>query len=52
MTFVGIKYFLNSALLSEETLLELLKNVTYVKKNSMNPYLFFGFQIFKDFNVT
>jgi len=52
MTFVRIKYFLNSALLSEETLLELLKNVTYIKKISMNSYLFFGFQIFKDFNVT
>ena len=52
MTFVCIKYFLNSALLSEETLLELLKNVTYIKKISMNSYLFFGFQIFKDFNVT
>ncbi len=52
MTFVCIKYFLNSALLSEETLLELLKNVTYIKKISMNSYLFFGFQIFKVFNVT
>ena len=52
MTFVCIKYFLNSALLSEETLLELLKNVTYIKKISMNSYFFFGFHIFKDFNVT
>ena len=52
MTFVCIKYFLNSALLSEETLLELLINVTYIKKISMNSYLFFGFQIFKDYNVT
>ena len=52
MTFVCIKYFHNSALLSEETLLELLKNVTYIKKISMNSYFFFGFHIFKDFNVT
>ena len=52
MTFVCIKYFLISALLTEETLLELLKNVTYIKKNSMNSYLFFGFHIFNDFNVT
>ena len=52
MTFVCIKYFLNSALLSEETLLELLKNVTYIKKISMNSYFFFGFYIFKDLNVT
>ena len=52
MTFVCIKYFHNSALLSEETLLELLKNVTYIKKISMNSYLFFGFQIFKVLNVT
>ena len=52
MTFVCIKYFLNSALLSEETLLELLINVTYIKKISMNSYFFFGFHIFKDFNVT
>ena len=52
MTFVCIKYFLNSALLSEETLLELLKNVTYIKKISMNSYFFFGFHIFKYFNVT
>ena len=52
MTFVCIKYFLNSALLSEETLLELLMNVTYIKKFSMNSYFFFGFHILKDFNVT
>ena len=52
MTFVCIKYFLISALLTEETLLELLKNVTYLKKISMNSYFFFGFHIFKDFNVT
>ncbi len=52
MTFVCIKYFLNSALLPEETLLELLKNVTYKKKISMNSYFFFGFHIFKDFYVT
>jgi len=52
MTFVCIKHFLISALLTEETLLELLKNVTYIKKNSMKSYFFFGFHIFKDFNVT
>ena len=52
MTFVCIKYFLISALLTEETLLELLKNVTYLKKISMNSYFFFGFNIFKDFTVT
>ena len=52
MTFVCIKYFLISALLTEGTLLELLKNVTYLKKISMNPYFFFGFNIFKDQYVT
>ena len=52
MTFVCIKYFLISALLTEETLLELLKNVTYIIKIGMNSYFFFGFHIFKDFNVT
>ena len=52
MTFVCIKYFLISALLTEETLLELLKNVTYIKKISMNSYFFFGFHDFIDFNVT
>ena len=52
MTFVCIKYFLISAFSKEETLLELLINVTYLKKISMNSYFFFGFQIFKDFNVT
>ena len=52
MTFACIKYFHNSALLSEETLLELLKNVTYIKKISMNSYFFFGFHTFKDFTVT
>jgi len=52
MTIVFIKHFLISALLTEETLLELLMNVTYFKKISMNSYFFFGFHIFKDFNVT
>ena len=52
MTFVFIKYFLISVLLKEGTLLELLKNVTYINKISMNTYFFFGFHIFKDFNVT
>jgi len=41
-----------SALLTEETLLELLKNVTYLKKISMNSYFFFGFHIFKYLTVT
>ena len=52
MTFVCIKYFLISALLTEETLLELLKNVTYIIKIGMNSYFFFGFHIFKDLTVT
>ena len=52
MTFVFIKYFLISVLLKEETLLELLKNVTYIKKISMNSYFFFGFHTFKYFTVT
>ena len=52
MTFVCIKYFHNSALLSEGTLLELLKNVTYIKKISMNSYFFFGVHIFVYFTVT
>jgi len=52
MTFVCIKYFLISALLKEETLLELLINVTYLKKISMNSYFFFEFHIFKYFTVT
>ena len=52
MTFVCIKYFLISALLTEETLLELLMNVTYIKKISMKSYIFFGFHIFEDFSVT
>jgi len=30
-----------SALLAKEPLLELLTNVTYLKKNSMNSYFFF-----------
>ena len=50
MTFVYIKHFLISALLKEE--IELLKNVTYLKKISMNSYFFFGFHIFKYFTVT
>ena len=50
MTFVYIKHFLISALLKED--IELLKNVTYLKKFSMNSYFFFGFHIFKDFTVT
>ena len=37
--------------MKEETLLELLKNVTYLKKISMNSYFFFGFHDFIDFNV-
>ena len=41
-----------SALLKEETLLELLTNVTYLKKNSMNSYFFFRFHIFKYCTVT
>jgi len=52
MTFVCIKYFLISAFSKEETLLELLINVTYLKKISMNSYFFFGFHIFKYFTVT
>ena len=50
MTFVYIKHFLISALLKKE--IELLINVTYLKKISMNSYFFFGFQIFKDLTVT
>ena len=52
MTFVYIKHFLISALLTEETLLELLKNVTYLKKISMDSYFFFGYHTFKYFTVT
>ncbi len=52
MTLEDIKHFLISALLTEETLPKLLTNVTYLRKISMNSYLFFGFQVFKDFNVT
>ena len=50
MTFVYIKKFLISVLLIEG--IELLKNVTYLKKISMNSYFFFGFHIFKYFTVT
>ena len=32
--------------------LELLMNVTYLKKISMNSYFFFGFNTFKDQSVT
>ena len=52
MTFVYIKHFLIFDLLTEENLLELLKNVTYLKKISMNSYFFFGFHIFKYLTVT
>ena len=35
-----------------KTKVELLMNVTYFKKISMNSYFFFGFNIFKEFTVT
>ena len=52
MTFVFIKHFLITDLITEEILIELLTNVTCKKKISMNSYIFFGFESFNDFNVT
>ena len=52
MTFACINHLVISVLMTEKNLTLIIKDVTYLKKISMNSYLFFGFHIFKYFTVT